>query len=221
MKIINSKSSLAITLSKLKGFEEPKARLEQYNTDSEIAAEVLWNAYMSGDIAEKTIVDLGCGTGILGIGAFLLGAKKVFFVDNDPKALLILRDNLKSIDATEKIEIIEADIENFSTTVDTILQNPPFGTRLKHADRIFLVKAAGLADVIYSFHKTSTEKFVRSFASDNSLEITNRWNFSFPLKHTMAFHKKRIQHIAVTCYRLKNKNIINKQLFKNKKKVIL
>src|SRR3989338_8397937 len=82
-----SKSSLAIELSKLKVFESPKVRQEQYPTDSEIAASVLWNAYILGDLEGKVIADLGCGTGILGIGALLLGAKKVFFIEVDKKAL--------------------------------------------------------------------------------------------------------------------------------------
>ena len=39
------------------------------------------------------MIDFGCGSGILGIAAALLGARKVFAVDNDPQALLATRDN--------------------------------------------------------------------------------------------------------------------------------
>ena len=76
---IRSKSSLAVLLSKLKGFETEKVseKLEQYQTDPEIAAEILWFAGFNNDISRKVIVDLGCGTGILGIGALVMGAKKV------------------------------------------------------------------------------------------------------------------------------------------------
>ena len=41
----------------------------------------------------KTLIDYGCGSGILGIAALLLGAKRVVAVDNDPQALLATRDN--------------------------------------------------------------------------------------------------------------------------------
>ena len=64
---IASKGALAVILSKLKVFTAPKVRVEQYPTDAEIAAEVLWQAHMKGDIG-KVSADLGCGTGILGIG---------------------------------------------------------------------------------------------------------------------------------------------------------
>jgi ribosomal protein L11 methyltransferase len=42
----------------------------------------------------KTVIDYGCGSGILGIAALLLGAASVVAVDNDPQALIATRDNL-------------------------------------------------------------------------------------------------------------------------------
>jgi putative methylase len=198
----NSKSGLAIALSKLQAFPSPKPNLEQYPTDSEVAAEVLWNAHMLGDIEAKTIADLGCGTGILGIGALLLGAKKVLFIDTDKDALGILARNLEDTGITKRASIINADIADFKKKVDVVLQNPPFGTREKHIDRVFLEKATSLTSIIYSFHKTSTRKFVESFAKDNSFSITNRWDFDFPLKQSMEHHRKRIQRIEVSCFRL-------------------
>lgn len=45
------------------------------------------------DLNGKTVIDYGCGSGILGIAALLLGAKQVIAVDNDPQALLASRDN--------------------------------------------------------------------------------------------------------------------------------
>jgi ribosomal protein L11 methyltransferase len=46
------------------------------------------------DLAGKTVVDYGCGSGILGIAALLLGAQHVIAIDNDPQALLATEDNL-------------------------------------------------------------------------------------------------------------------------------
>lgn len=47
------------------------------------------------DLKGKTLIDYGCGSGILGIAALLLGADKVIAIDNDPQALLASRDNAK------------------------------------------------------------------------------------------------------------------------------
>jgi len=45
------------------------------------------------DIAYKTVLDMGCGSGILGIAALKLGAKKAAFVDIDPIATKSALDN--------------------------------------------------------------------------------------------------------------------------------
>ena len=195
-----SKSQLAIFLSKLKTFEKAKIAKEQYSTDSEIAAEILWFAYMNQDIKDMIIADLGCGTGFLGIATLLLGAKKVYFVDNDENALKICSENLKSIKGN--FELIKADVEDFNIKVDLVLQNPPFGTKQKHIDKIFLEKAFSVSNIIYSFHKAETEKFVESISKDYKFKITHFWRFNFPLKQTMKFHKKRIQYIKVGCWRM-------------------
>ena len=45
------------------------------------------------DLHNKTVIDYGCGSGILGIAALLLGAKNVIAIDNDPQALIATLDN--------------------------------------------------------------------------------------------------------------------------------
>jgi putative methylase len=197
----NSKSGLAVELSKLDVFPAPDMRMEQYPTDSEIAAEVLWHACMQGGIEGKTIADLGCGTGVLGIGALLLGAKQVFFIDKDTAALAVLGSNLKRLCITKGFKIINEDIASFDEEVDIVIQNPPFGTKDEHIDRFFLGKAFSLADTVYSFHKTATKEFVEKFAQDSGFKIAERMDFKFPIKNTMAFHRKRIQRIEVSCFR--------------------
>ncbi len=198
-----SKSGLAIILSRLLPFESPKTGNEQYATDSEAAATILWDAYMKGDIEGKTIADLGCGTGILGIGALILGAKKVFFVDNDPDAIKTAKLNVKSAEiSSEKAEFRLQDISNFTEKCQTAIQNPPFGTKTRHADREFLLKAFQTASTVYSFHKSATDKFVREIAKDNGFNVTDTINMNMPLKKTMTFHKKRILRIEVSCYRM-------------------
>jgi ribosomal protein L11 methyltransferase len=44
-------------------------------------------------VAGRTVIDYGCGSGILGIAALKLGAAHVTAVDLDPQALLATRDN--------------------------------------------------------------------------------------------------------------------------------
>jgi len=200
--MIYSKKQLAVTLSRLEAFERPSFLLEQYPTDSEIAADVLWNAHLNNDIEGKVVADLGCGTGILGIGAMFFSPKKIYFVDIDEKPLKKLENNLGLLELESEKEIICADIRNFSKQVDLVIQNPPFGVKKEHADRIFLDAAFKIAKVIYSFHKIESENFIEKFSKDCGFKITHLFRFDFPLKKTMDFHTKRIEKIKVGCWRI-------------------
>ncbi len=204
-KPIRSKSQLAIALSKLAVFEKfGKQQLlkEQYATDSETAAEAIWFAYMSGDIQGKAVADLGCGTGLLGIAALLLGAEKVYFVDNDYDALAIAEKNITAAAAMADFEIMKADIADFDKKADTVIQNPPFGTKEKHADRQFLLQAFKVANVAYSFHKIETADFVKKIAADNGFAVTNIIPLQLQLKKTYEFHRSRIRMVDVGLFRI-------------------
>ena len=206
-----SKSGLAIFLSRLETFSEASAQAEQYPTDSEIAAEVLWQAFMQGDIEGKRVADLGCGTGILALGAALLGASSVVGIDSDAAALDIAGKNLAaaekagSVHLKKRIRLIQGDIAGFLEQADTVVQNPPFGTAREHADRLFLEKAFSLAPVVWSFHKESTSRFVERFAADSGFAVTHHLRFAFPLKQSMAHHTRRIHRIEVGCWRFARK----------------
>jgi len=204
MEIKLSKGTLAVILSKLKQFYESKVRDEQYCTDSEIAADIITKGAILGDFTDKIIVDLGAGTGILGIGTLLNGANKVIFVEKDESALNIAKENYKIINS--EFEVGQAIFENkqiteFCENADTVVMNPPFGTKKEHADKEFLEKAFKTAKTAYSFHKSSTQKFVKAFTKDAGFKITHYWDYEFPLKQTMKFHEKKIQKIQVTAYR--------------------
>lgn len=205
---IASKSSIAIALSRLKGFEKQKVREEQYPTEPEIAAEMLWLMHMRNELDGKTVADLGSGTGILGIGALLLGAGKVFFVDKDKEAMEIAEENYKGLQ--ENFELGEAvfvlkDVKDFDENADVVVENPPFGTKEEHADRAFLEKAFSTADVIWSFHKSSTERFVLAFAKDSNFDVAEKINFRFPIHAAHDFHTRKIHRIDVTLYRFVRK----------------
>jgi len=202
------KTRLAILLSKLHTFEKPKAGLEQYSIDSQSASEILWNSYQLGDIEGKNIADLGCGTGILGIGALLLGAKKCFFVDKDARAVRIAKNNLLEAEKAARQKLSDraifliGDIEKFKKEVHTVIQNPPFGTKQIHADTAFLEKALEIAKVVYSVHKTVTSDFIKKFTEKRDAAITHSWKLELQLKPTMAWHKMNIYRPDVECIRI-------------------
>ncbi len=47
----------------------------------------------AGELAQRTVLDFGCGSGILALAALKLGAASAVGVDNDPQALIATADN--------------------------------------------------------------------------------------------------------------------------------
>jgi putative methylase len=209
LQIFMNKKQIAILLSQLRVFDKANAQLEQYPTDSEVASDALWLAHMLGDLNGKTVLDLGAGTGVLSIGALLLGAKSATLVEVDASALDIAKENKAFIEEKigKKLEMsfVNSNVLECALKSDVVLMNPPFGTRDEHIDSKFLLKAFEMGRVIYSFHKDGTGKHIDRLIEQNGFEKTHHLRFSFPLKQTMSHHTKKIERIDVGLWRAEKK----------------
>jgi putative methylase len=188
---------LEILLEEVEDFSDHELELEQYQTPSPLAAEILHFAYMQGDL-DDSVQDLGCGTGILAIGAKLLGARTVLGYDTDPKALEIAKINARKLGV--EVEFVSTDIADVIGHVKTTLMNPPFGARVKGKDRPFLSSALRTSEVIYSIHNRGSLAFIQKFIKP--AVITHSYVAKFPLKRTFDFHKKEREVIEVEIYRI-------------------
>ncbi len=197
--------ALEMVLQRLPGFPHPKAALEQYQTPAPLAARLLYHALMKGDIEGRRVMDLGCGTGILAIGAALLGAEAVTGADIDGKALAVARENAALLETD--VTFLQADLRDGACTerigtCDTVVMNPPFGAQKAHADRPFIDCALGIADVTYSIFNAGSIPFVEAYTAQKA-EITEKIGGTFPIRRTFAFHTKDVQEIEVEILRLK------------------
>lgn len=57
------------------------------------------------DLVGATVIDFGCGSGVLAIAALKLGAARVFGVDNDPQALAASRDNAERNGVSDRLTL--------------------------------------------------------------------------------------------------------------------
>jgi putative methylase len=207
--MIPNKKALEIILSAVRGFEKPVPELEQYITPSDIAAELLWTAFMDGNIEKKKVFDLGCGTGILGFGASMLGAKSVSGFDIDKNALKIAEINLSVLKESKiplsKINFVDIDVRHIDDRCDTVVMNPPFGVQTEHADRLFLEKAFGIAKAVYSIHKGESDKFLLSFAKDKNWDAVKLGESRFVIKKSMEFHEKAKYPVVVELWKFLKK----------------
>jgi putative methylase len=195
---------LEMTLQRISGYSHPRAALEQYQTPAPLAARLLYHALMRGDIEGNNVCDLGCGTGVLAIGAALLGADCVRGVDSDPQAVRCANENAALLAAD--VAFIVADVRDAALpgllgSCDTVIMNPPFGAQKAHADRPFIDLALSIAPVTYSIFNAGSTQFIETYTAERA-EIDERVGGVFPIKRTFSFHTRDVQEIEVEILRL-------------------
>ncbi|MDD1718927.1 MAG: METTL5 family protein [Methanoregulaceae archaeon] len=195
---------LEMVLEGLQGFGRPDPSREQYRTPAPLAARLLFDAFMQGDIENRRVCDLGCGTGVLAIGAGLLGAGEVTGVDSDKDALRIAGEN--AVTAGVAIGFLRSDISDpllpgRAGHADTVVMNPPFGAQKQHADRPFIDCALNIADVIYGIFNAGSVPFVRSYTAGRA-SVEGRARGTLRIPHQFSFHTRTHVDIGVEILRI-------------------
>ena len=179
-------------------FYQPKPELEQYSTPVDIVAEMIKLANAQGDLSGN-VVDLGCGTGRLAIGAALLGAEVTGYeIDNDALELAKNYSKEHNLD----IKWVNLAIENIDKKYDTVIMNPPFGSQRPGADRAFLEKSLEIGKRIWSIHMAETKNFVKDFVEKNNGRVIAAYEFDFPIKKSMPFHTKDLSNQKAILYHI-------------------
>ena len=94
--------------------------------------ETLFNI-IQNDIYDCMFLDLFSGSGAIGIEALSRGAKKCFFVENNPKAFKVIEENLEFTKLTENAEIIPRSVKSAINELeyndehfDIVFMDPPY-----------------------------------------------------------------------------------------------
>lgn len=194
-------------LQSIEVLPSPSANLEQYTIPADVAAEMLFiAAYVNDDIIGKRVVDLGCGTGRLAIGAALLGALEPIGIDLDKSAVGIASGNAQRLGVKGGIQWVAGDVDVLVGSFSTVLQNPPFGVQRRGADRKFLLKALELATVVYSLHKggESNRTFIKRFIERHGGKVTSIYQMKLNIPKMFKFHTKRKHEVEVDLYRIES-----------------
>ncbi len=181
-------------------------------------------AYANDDIVGKSVLDLGCGTGRLALGASFLGAKDVVGIDIDRSAIKTASENSVKTDL-DNVHWVLGDIAAIAGTFDTVLQNPPFGVQTREADRAFLVKALEVGDSIYSLHshpevdkclikqlkasqgflQVQASPFLERFIAQHGGFVTGVYALLMTIPRMFDFHTKLKHDFVIDLYVIKKK----------------
>lgn len=194
---------MEMILSSLAPHPRPKLKLETYVLDSKSASYVLTMAgYVYDDVVGKTIIDLGCGTGVLAIGAALIGAKFTVGVDIDRDSIQVAKENASQVGVD--VNYIAGDIAAIHHSFDTALMNPPFGSWSRGADVNFLAKALDISTITYSLHKRSpgSRRFLTDKVSSLGGKVDRVFEVTMRLPKTYPFHQKKNYLVNADLYRI-------------------
>lgn len=86
---------------------------------------------------------------------------------------------------------------------DTVVMNPPFGTKHNAGmDIKFLVAAINISrNVVYSLHKSATRAYIKKKAEEMGIQAEVIAELRYNLESTYKFHKKATVNIEVDCWR--------------------
>lgn len=193
------KPELKRRIAEIEGFQNPKASLEQYITPPELVADLVYTAYMQGDVEGQKVVDLGAGTGSFAIAAALLGAE-VTAVEKDPEALKVLRKNIE--DAKVEVDVVEKDVRELEEPFDTVFMNPPFSVHTELGEE-FVRKALELGEVIYAVLNPKLKERLKEFSDLHELKEAETYEISLP--PTLGFHTEESHVIEVEAVHVRKK----------------
>ena len=199
------KKDLELFIERIEGFYNPKVSFEQYVSPSHLVSRLLWIAYLRyNDIFNKSIIDLGAGTGRLGLSAAYLGAKEVFLIEVDYDAVKQAWSNAKKTSLDSLVHVVCAEVSYIPLRkkMDVILQNPPFGVHRKGMDYLFLINAMKYANVIYSIHKKEGIAFIIKKLKSICRSIDLLFEEVIIIPKIYSFHWKNRHRINVVAIRV-------------------
>jgi len=131
----------------------------------------------SSNLKKLTVIDYGCGSGILGIAALSLGAKNVIAVDIDPQAIIATKENAKINNVDKKISIVSPDSladTEADLLIANILSNPLMTLRDKFIE---LIKSNGRIVISGIMNKQLQEviKHYEDFCNIVDIKERNKW----------------------------------------------
>lgn len=126
------------------------------------------------DLEGKTVIDFGCGSGILAIAALKLGAKSAVGIDIDPQAILASRNNAEANGVADRLQLFLSDDKPTDLKADVVVANILAGP-LKELYPIIsqLPKAQGnlgLSGILASQAQSVCEAYAQTFELEPVVE---------------------------------------------------
>jgi ribosomal protein L11 methyltransferase len=75
------------------------------------------------ELPRESVLDVGCGTGILALAAARAGVNRVVALDNDPEACRVARESAQANGLLERVQILECEVDRVAGSFSLVLAN--------------------------------------------------------------------------------------------------
>jgi len=119
----------------------------------------------------KTVLDVGTGTGILGMSAALFGAVRVVAIDNDPEAVQVALDNVKANRLEKIVEINTTSLDEIQGHFDCICANIVHDVLINMAPKFGMLLSANGFVILSGILQGNQEKNITSVLESLDLKL--------------------------------------------------
>jgi ribosomal protein L11 methyltransferase len=123
------------------------------------------------DVSGKTVVDFGCGSGILGVAAMILGAKHLVGIDIDPQAILASHENTERNDVSMDTVEFYLPEDAPSYQADMVLANILAGPLVELKDAILSYLLPGGQLVLSGILASQAHEVADAYAHDCTIDL--------------------------------------------------
>jgi ribosomal protein L11 methyltransferase len=125
-----------------------------------------------------TVLDIGCGSGVLAIAAVKLGARVAIAIDVDPDALENARENVELSGVTEHVRLEQTDFRELTTTADVVMANLTGGLLERSAEQLSHLVAPGGDLIVSGFMESEMPSVVPAlerFLGSGTIDQEDEW----------------------------------------------
>lgn len=147
-----------------------------FGTGHHASTRLCLRALQRFDLAGRTVIDVGTGSGVLAIAAVRLGAAHAIAIDCDPDALASARENAELNAVSDRVALAAADLADVDrlrlAPADLVLANLTAAVLERHADTLGRLVAPGGSLIASGVMPDQDASVAAAFQNDPALTLT-------------------------------------------------